>query len=96
MGLSIKKIHGKEFLYYQEHGKSILIGPKGEYDKGNEKNVNYATSHNDSRIAKILEKYVEEVIELSFYLPEAEQKDYISKRYTELLRNLGKLNKHRR
>ena len=91
MGLSIKKIHGKEFLYYQEHGKSILLGPKGEYEKGNRKKVNYATNHNDSRLEKILEKYVKETIELSRYLPEKEKRDYLSGRHAALLAKLLQL-----
>ncbi len=96
MGLSIKKIHGKEFLYYQEHGRSLLIGPKGEYEKGNRKNVSYAINHNDSRITKILEKYVEETIELSLYLPEAERTEYVSNKYAELLAKLQSLNEKKR
>ena len=91
MGLSIKKIHGKEFLYYQEHGKSLLIGPKGEYAKGNGKNVRYAISHNDLRQKKSLEKYLEETIELSLYLPEAERKKYLSSRFDEILDGIGLL-----
>lgn len=78
MGLSIKRIHGKEFLYFQEHGKSLLIGPRGEYDKGNRNNIRYAINHNDSRLAKTLEKYIEETIELSRYLPDSERKVYLS------------------
>ncbi|HJT10434.1 MAG TPA: hypothetical protein VJ771_06600 [Candidatus Nitrosotalea sp.] len=91
MGLSVKKIHGKDFLYYQEHGKSILIGPKGEYDKGNLDKINYALTHNDSRITKLLEKYVEETLELSLYMPEPERKEYLSKRSAELLARLRRL-----
>lgn len=91
MGLSIKTIHGKEFLYFQYGKKSILIGPKGEYEKGNLDNVKISIKESDKRIDESLSKYVKDTIELSFYLPEPERNEYLSKRTAELLARLRRL-----
>ena len=91
MGLNIKKIHGKVFLYFIFEKKSLLIGPKGEYKKGNLENVKTAIERNDSKMDAVLKKYIEDAIELSLYLPEQERKEYHSKINKKLLARLRNL-----
>ena len=88
MGLNVKKIHGKEFLYFLYEKKSILLGPKGEYEKGNLENVKIAIKRNDTKVDKVLQKYMDDMTELSHYMPEPERKEYLSKRSSELLTRL--------
>jgi len=88
MGLIIRNIHGKDFLVYLLEKEQLYIGPKGEYDKGKIEIVRKAIKHNDQKIDKVLQKYIEDVKELSNYLPEPERKEYLSKRTSELLGRL--------
>ncbi|GEM_PF-2765669 len=91
MGLNIKKIHGKEFLYFLYEKKSLLIGPKGEYEKGNLENVKTSIERNDSKIDAVLKKYLDDAMELTHYLSVQERKEYLSKRYAKLLAKIGSL-----
>jgi len=91
MGLHVKNSHGKDFLYYLMGKDQIFIGPKSEYDKGDLPNVSKAIDHYDTKIEKILDKYVSEILELSNYMPEPERKEYLSKRSAELLARLRRL-----
>ncbi len=91
MGLIIRNIHGKDFLVYLLEKEQLYIGPKGEYDKGKIEIVRQAIKHNDQKIDKVLQKYIEDVKELSNYLPESERKEYLTKRTAELLGRLRRL-----
>lgn len=91
MGLNVKKIHGKEFLYFLFEKKSLLIGPKGEYEKGNLENIKTSIERNDSKMDTVLKKFLEDAMELSRYLPEQERKEYLSKIHSRLLARLRKV-----
>ncbi|HJU12870.1 MAG TPA: hypothetical protein VJ792_00240 [Candidatus Nitrosotalea sp.] len=88
-----KPSHGKVHLYGGKGKSQSYIGPMDDPKKWDIK-IARETLERDGRIFdKQFKKYLENLLLLSLYMTEQERKDYLLKRYAELLASLGHLNR---
>lgn len=86
-----KPSHGKIHLYGGHGEDQPYIGPIDDPQKWDVKVASETQKRDDDIFDKQFQKYVDNVLLLSLYMPEPERKEYLSKRTAELLARLRRL-----
>lgn len=87
-----KPSHGKIHIYGGQGKNQPYIGPLDDPKKWDVKIARETQEKDDKKFDKQLEKYLENVLLLSLYMSDSERREYLSKRYKELLAHLRSLN----
>lgn len=91
-----KPSHGKIHLYGGQGTNQPYIGPLDDPEKWDTKVARETQERDDKNFDKQFERYVENVLLLSLYMQESQRKEYLSKRYNDILARLRFLNKKKK
>lgn len=91
-----KQSHGKSHLYGRTADGEEYIGPEDDPTRWNRNIVIKILEKENKKILDSMYRYMDDVRLLTLYMTERERKEYLSKRYAELLSRLRQLNQRQK
>lgn len=91
MGITIKKVHGDEYVYFLAGNKQFFLGRRDDHDTIDPKNLQKALNTLDKTVDKQVKRYVDDTLIGASYLDSDTRTEYLAKRKAKLLSLLHKI-----